>query len=328
MNKNVLGVCGGNGVILHPFKDNLIANLEPRAIFHTKGDKQWYSNFKAPIVKRIEDIGDCKVDIIIGAPDCGHSSILALSRAKKNTNPWDNDSVNLFFNSIIKFKPKVWVMENLPKFLESLDIEDFWYRYNLRYHVSSVTHYGNSQVDRIRLIVVGIRKDVVNEELINDLFPKENPNFKPKNTQVLLRGMKIENLYYGNVREDINDIITLYAGFKDNLKNIQNTWIENDWKRWKVENRNFTTAPGVYRNKFNEPPKTARKANRQFNPNGLMMTPRELARIQGVPDEFRVYMEKDNLYYWINKGRATVTKTPPYEIGVWFYNILKQHQLL
>jgi asparagine synthase (glutamine-hydrolysing) len=46
--------------------------------------------------------------------------------------------------------------------------------------------------------------------------------------------------------------------------------------------------PGVYRNLANEYPLTARKQNRQFNSLGYIMSPRELARIQGLPDDFKI----------------------------------------
>ena len=31
----VLGVCGGQGALLLPFKNKLIGNIEPRGVFHT-----------------------------------------------------------------------------------------------------------------------------------------------------------------------------------------------------------------------------------------------------------------------------------------------------
>ena len=34
----VLGVCGGQGALLFPFKDKLIGNIEPRGVFHTKSE--------------------------------------------------------------------------------------------------------------------------------------------------------------------------------------------------------------------------------------------------------------------------------------------------
>lgn len=58
---------------------------------------------------------------------------------------------------------------------------------------------------------------------------------------------------------------------------------------------------------------TARKADRQFKWNGLPMSPRELARIMGIPDKFKIHIEEDRKNYWINKGRLIVTQTFPYE---------------
>ena len=46
MNLQVLGVNGGNGIILHPFKNQLIRNIEPRGVFKTPGNAQWKLNFK------------------------------------------------------------------------------------------------------------------------------------------------------------------------------------------------------------------------------------------------------------------------------------------
>lgn len=33
---NVLGVCGAQGALLFEFKEHLVANVEPRAVFHSK----------------------------------------------------------------------------------------------------------------------------------------------------------------------------------------------------------------------------------------------------------------------------------------------------
>lgn len=110
------------------------------------------------------------------------------------------------------------------------------------------------------------------------------------------------------------------------LAEIQLEWNERlkGKKRWTVEGGNFKTAPGVYRNLRNDYPATARKANRQYNHEGLTLTPRQLARIQGVPDEFRLYINIDKLNYWINKARTCVTKSPPYEISKWFKKKLEK----
>jgi site-specific DNA-cytosine methylase len=329
---NVLGVCAGNGVIIHPClngdKLSLIGNVETRAIFHSKGDKQWYENFwPIPLYKSIPELRKMKqpVDIIIGHPDCGHSSILSYSRRKTLSDPRDNESLNLYIKCTKKYQPKLFLMENLPKLLEICD-SNFWSKafpnYNINYIIGSVSDWGNSQVNRVRLVIIGIRKDFAKEynEIQYQLTQIYRLN-QLKSTQDLLNGIPItEDPKIGHVRENINSIITLYARFKISLSDVQKHWKENPkTSRWVVRDKKFSTAPGVYRNIENKYPNTARKANRQFNPDGLQMSPRELARIQGIPDDFKIYINPLNLQYWINKGRASVTKTPPYEIGQWFF---------
>ena len=322
----VLGVCGGNGVFLHPFKKYLIANVEPRSIFYTKDDKQWKSNFgNIPMVKELPNtngVGD--IDLIIGAPDCGHSSILALSRAKKKGNPRENGSIDTYFKSIKRFKPDMWVMENLPALLDVItedEITELFPNYRIRFFCDSVSIYGNSQITRKRLVIIAT-KNTGRFKTLKVIKPKTP--LKLLKTGELLKGL--ENTT-GNFTEFPGELITLYAGFKMKVEDIAMEWIlkREGKSRWEVTGRNFTTAPGVYRNLADSYPATARKSNRQFTPDGRMMTARELARIQGVPDDFIIYNsgpKSADFKYWINKGRASVTKCPPYEIGKYIYNLI------
>jgi len=330
---NVLGVQAGNGVIIHPFKEYLVGNLETRAVFHTKGNEQWLANFDGiPLFKTIEQARKgikMTIDIIMGNPDCGHSSVLSYSRKKALSNPKDNESLNIYLRSIKRYKPKIFLLENLPKLLDTLNF-DFWRKsfkqYHLIYHISSVNAWGNSQSTRIRLVIIGIRSDLCDK--LQYQFNKVYKVNQLKTTKELLAGLDKEDFKLGHVRESLDEIITLYAGFKISLRNAQKVWVENpELSRWQVTGRKFTTAPGVYRNLPDKYPSTARKANRQFNPSGLQMSPRELARIQGVPDDFIIFMDKGNLQYWINKGRASVAKCPPYEIGKWFFEVIKNTNL-
>ena len=326
----VLGVNAGNGVILYPFKRYLVGNIEPRAVFHTKGDLQWNLNFNnIPLVKKWK-IGDelpdyQDIDIIISHPDCGHSSILAYSRAKKMSKPNENLSVRLFIESLNKYRPKVFLMENLTKFIENYgkkELELALDRYNLVFISLSVAELGNSQVNRNRLLIIGVDKKL--PKFIHKVFYNIYKVNELKYTGQLLRGLGREDESIAHVREDKNEIITLYAGYKDVIANIQREWLTNRSldKRWKVLDRKFTTAPGVYRNQYLDFPATVRPTNRQYNPNGEMMSPRELARIQGISDEFNIYYDTKFKKYCINKGRVTVTKTPPMEVGIWFFKQL------
>jgi len=335
---DIIGVCGGNGVILHPMRKSLVANYEPRSLFRTRNDIQWYINFEdIPIYNHPLDFFDHYrtriingVDVIVGAPDCGHSSVLAYSRAKKTSDPLKNDSFNLFLRSVKMSKPKVFMMENLAKVLEMVPKEVFketFPEYKLIFLIGSVEMWGNSQRNRKRLVLIGLHRPSFGKNLAEarDHFTNVYKINKTKNCEELLSGLESLSGENGHIRESITDVITLYAGYKDSLHNIQKFWeLHPHLKRWPVSDRNFTTAPGVYRNLAHDLPATARKANRQFNHEGLQMSPRELARIQGVPDKFKIYTDTDELTYWINKGRTTVTKTPPYEIGKWFYKQLKE----
>jgi len=334
-----LGICGGNGVILYPFRRHLMGNIEIRALFHTPEEKQWKANFgDIPYFRKFKDylydknFMGIKPDIIIGAPDCGHSSILSYSRKKAMSDPFTNDSLMLFLNGINILKPKFFLMENLPKVVDSLTpdkLSELIPNYEFTYISGPVSMFGNSQFSRIRLIIIGYNKD--NERELNIKAQYHfNSVYKVNdivNCETLLKGLGFEDLIFGHVRENINSIITMYAGFKISLKEAQKIWLNGNETRWNVKGKKFTTAPGVYRNLDKKAPMVARKANRQFNQVGLQMTPRELARIQGVPDRFKIYMESENIGYWINKGRTTVTKTPPMEIPKWFYKQVKNLEL-
>lgn len=328
---NVLGVCAGNGVLLYPFeKDeafNVLGNIEPRAVFHTQYKEQWKANFKGFMSKG--HIVTPRIDILVGHPDCGHSSQMAFSRAKKLTDPMENDSFQLFINEVQKKLPKVFLMENLPKLLRSVDLNKAFPGYYLKvFEKVSMSEFGNSQKSRVRLVVIGVRDGYNRIRKIIKTHLKEGikPVNEPQVTSKLLKGLENENPLLGHVREDIDTIISIYARTKMSLKEIQKVW-HNEFKnskKWPIYNSKMSSAPGVYRNFANSFPMTVRKANRQFNPNGLQMSPRELACIQGIPDSFVIHMDLKRKNYWINKGRATVAKTPPYELGFWFYLLMKQ----
>lgn len=326
----VLGICGGNGVVLHPFKKYLIGNIEPRACFHSAGEKQWNSNFDCFTQTDFysNDVRSYNPDVIVGAPDCGHSSILAYSRAKKLSDPKENKSLNLYIRGIQLFKPNFFLLENLPALLKGYteeELKNVFSDYNLIFNTCPVSYLGNSQITRIRLILIGVKKGI-NEKIASRFIIRNKKQYELKTSIELVGDLEYPNKKLCHIREKHSEIITIYAGKKLRLDEIQAKWLFEfpDSKRWVVEDRKFTTAPGVYRNLPDEYPLTARKANRQFNHEGLMMTPRELARIQGIPDKFKLYYDKKNKGYWINKGRVTVAKTPPYEVGLWFFKRLKK----
>lgn len=331
----ILGINGGNGVILYPMRKHLIGNVEIRSVFKTPDDIQWELNFPdIPLITKASQMTQIiSADVIVGAPNCGHSSILAYSRAKKLSDPMKDDSFELFLTSLKFYKPKVFMMENLPKVLDMVP-KQIWYEsfpeYELIFHTLSVSEWGNSQKTRIRLVLIGLKKEWFKGNLSKAQYHFSNV-YKLKKLKIckdLLGDLGEKEIpEIGHIREDITDIITMYSGFKISLKKVQKFWLKNPTlKRWPVNDKKFTTAPGVYRNLETSYPAVARKANRQFNAQGLQMSPRELAIIQGLPKRFKIYMDLDRKTFSINKGRTTVTKTPPMEISRWFYKQLKKIQ--
>lgn len=333
----VLGINSGIGVSLHPFKENLVGNLEIRQIFHSKDELQWKNNFNnTPLLKIWEECKEkigifSEIDLIISSPDCGSGSVLRMSRGKSYGDHKKNKSLSIFLRSVKYYKPKLILFENLEGLFKSYPEQEFKEKlkdYHLVIHITPVSSFGNSQTTRKRLIIVGIRLD-----MLKRIYPKwfELPkHIKPVPCYQLYGDLKKEDYQLGHVREDINSVISIHARRRMSLKEIKEEWngrLKGE-TRWKVVGGSFSTAPGVYRNMNNETPCTARLANRQFDESGNTLTPRQLARVQGVPDEFKIHIEKENKLYWINKGRAAVTKSPPYEISVWFKEQLIKHNIL
>lgn len=333
----VLGVCGGNGVILHPFKKHLIGNIEPRADFYNgRGADQWKANFgKIPISKTPDRFKGSTVDVIVGHPDCGHSSSLAYSRGKKLGNAQENDSMKLFVESVQLYKPKIFLFENLPTLFKTYplkDLEEQWKGYKLLHFTESVARWGNSQLSRVRLVIIGIQEAYFGQYSRYFKLPSKE-KLHLKRVKELESKLNYPDIFLMHIREPGNRVVCMEKDFKKlTLTEIKEIWNSEPYKNRKKWDATTTgkgkmkNLPGVYRNLADEFPLTARKQNRQFNSKGDIMSPRELARIQGIPDEFRLHLGEPHVWYWINKGRVTATKCPPYEIGAWFYKCVKKLQ--
>lgn len=331
----ILGVCGGNGVILYPIRRYVIGNIEDRGVFKTDKNLQWYMNFKVPFV---DDLMVAKFlfsspDIIIGAPDCGHSSILGNTGKKKKkarTTAVENSSVRMFFQSIIDYKPKIWIMENLPALLNQItmsDLKEQFPEYRLIFHTMSMAELGNSQKTRKRLIIIALQKDLP-AELFMAFSDVEKQN-EPKTVGELLSDLKEDNPKNGNIREKSSKKIKM--GKKSfTFGEIQEGWLGKKLskeKYWPLDLDKIDSPyiPGVYRLFEDNYPQTIRQDPRQFRPDGLPLSPRELARIQGIPDRFKLYIPEDSTKesYYINKARITVAKGAPYELGLWLRSKIK-----
>lgn len=328
---NVLGVCAGQGALLFPFRKHLIGNIEVRGVFHTPGEEQWKANFgNIPFYKGfcLQEF-DEKVDIIISSPDCGASSVMRLSKVKELGNPKDNRSLNLVTDAILEYKPKIFLIENLPRLLSLLPkdfFEETFKDYKLVFHERSVSDYGNSQVSRKRLIVIGVHKKTGKKYLnaFNEVFQVKTPK--------LTRDLLSVSPYGSNYNIPIEKTLAMYdyrkLPEKKNLtvEKIQLLWnsdFKNE-KKWPIKTAKMSTLPGVYRLELDKAPLTLRPADRQFRPDGYPLGILDFKAIMGFPKAYKIFMDEGNYLYWLNKARYTIAKGSVYEISVWFKRCLKK----
>lgn len=328
---NVLGICAGQGGLLFPFRKHLLGNIEPRGVFHTPGEEQWKTNFKGvPFYKgyNLPEF-DEKVDVILSSPDCGMSSIMRLSKVKELGKPKNNRSLNLVIEGINYYKPKIFLIENLPRLLSLLPnkyLQEAFKDYKLIFHERSVSDYGNSQVSRKRLVIVGVHKKAGKKYLnaFNEVFQVKTPT--------ITRELLFESPYGSNYNIPIEKTLAMYdyrkLPEKKNLtvEKIQVLWnsaFKNE-KKWPIKTAKMSTLPGVYRLEYDKPPLTLRPADRQFRPDGYPLGINDFKTIMGFPKKFRIYIDQENYLYWLNKARYTIAKGSVYEVGIWFKKCIKR----
>lgn len=326
----VLGISAGQGALLFPFRKHLLGNIEPRGVFHTPEEEQWKANFgDIPFYKGycLQEF-DEKVDIIISSPDCGASSIMRLSKVKELGKPKDNRSLNLVIEGINYYKPKIFLIENLPRLLSLLPNEylhEAFKDYKLIFHERSVSDYGNSQVSRKRLVIIGVHKKTGKKYLnaFNEVFQVKTPT--------ITRELLFESPYGSNYNIPIEKTLAMYdyrkLPEKKNLtvEKIQLLWnsdFKNE-KKWPIKTAKMSTLPGVYRLELDKAPLTLRPADRQFRPDGYPLGILDFKAIMGFPKAYKIFMDEGNYLYWLNKARYTIAKGSVYEVGIWFKRCIK-----
>ena len=326
----VLGISAGQGALLFPFRKHLLGNIEPRGVFHTPGEEQWKANFgDIPFYKGycLQEF-DEKVDILISSPDCGASSIMRLSKVKELGKPKDNRSLNLVIEGINYYKPKIFLIENLPRLLSLLPNEylhEAFKDYKLIFHERSVSDYGNSQVSRKRLVIIGVHKKTGKKYLnaFDEVFQVKTPT--------ITRELLFESPYGSNYNIPIEKTLAMYdyrkLPEKKNLtvRKIQLLWnsdFKNE-KKWPIKTAKMSTLPGVYRLELDKAPLTLRPADRQFRPDGYPLGILDFKAIMGFPKAYKIFMDEGNYLYWLNKARYTIAKGSVYEVGIWFKKCLK-----
>lgn len=321
----ILGICAGQGALLFPWRKQLLGNIEPRAVFHTQKEEQWRLNFGEIPFLRNELPEKWHPDIILSSPDCGASSTMRLSKAKELGNPEKNKSIQLVIEGIMQYQPKVFMIENVPR-LMNLMPEKIWQEalpnYNISFNVNSVSDFGNSQVSRKRLIIIGIKNTAKSYINCFDIIFSVNT---PKLSRFILEAANMQPLIPFDKVLAMYDYRKLPKKKNLTVKEIQHLWTHDfkDEKKWPIKTAKMQTLPGVYKLDPDKPPLTLRPADRQFRPDGLPLGIQDFKNIQGFPKRFQIYLPEENYLYWLNKARYTIAKGAVYEVGIWFKKCIK-----
>ena len=322
----ILGICAGQGALLFPWRKQLLGNIEPRSVFHTQKEEQWRLNFGEIPFLRNELPEKWHPDIILSSPDCGASSTMRLSKAKELGNPEKNKSIQLVIEGIMQYQPKVFMIENVPR-LMNLMPEKVWQEalpnYHISFKVNSVSDFGNSQVSRKRLIIIGIKNTAKSYIGCFDIIFSVNT---PKLSRFILEAANMQPLIPFDKVLAMYDYRKLPKKKNLTVKEIQHLWTHDfkDEKKWPIKTAKMQTLPGVYKLDPDKPPLTLRPADRQFRPDGLPLGIQDFKNIQGFPKKFQIYLPEENYLYWLNKARYTIAKGAVYEVGIWFKKCIKK----
>jgi site-specific DNA-cytosine methylase len=166
---------------------DILGNIEVRSHFRLGEHLSWAQNFpQAPLITKIDGqldrMGFDEADVAIGHPPCGSHSSLGRAHASPDTMSksqreayhakrfTNTGLVPTFINLVKTFKPRSFVLDNLPKILDTSMPPSWWQQQLPKYHLSFHTiwnwDYGVPQ-RRIRLWVIGVRK------------PSQPFNFRP-----------------------------------------------------------------------------------------------------------------------------------------------------
>jgi len=165
----ILGMISGIGSMMIGAKEQgyeVVGNIEWRPYYHTGTfERNFPDSFMVKTLKDLtaEQETQCEdLDIIIGHTECGNFSELRVNR-NTQIDKGDKGDIPEFIEAVQKFKPKFFVMDNLPK---SLLVADWKYYskelpdYEFHFEWISNHGYGNIQKNRKRLFVIGSRKEL------------------------------------------------------------------------------------------------------------------------------------------------------------------------
>lgn len=176
---NVLGILCGVGSLLREAQDagfEVLANMETRTPYITGRHLSWDLNFPNVVLRRDPFVeGEFEgVDLVIGHPPCGSHSQLGMSGQPAHLTKEQREALTakrqsrigllpLFVGQVNVIKPKMFILDNLPKIMKTITPEAWWKSmlpdYRLEFVIMKNWDYGTPQ-PRQRLWVIGTRRGI------------------------------------------------------------------------------------------------------------------------------------------------------------------------
>ena len=296
-----IGITCGVGSLLigaHEAGFEVVGNVEWRTDYDKRdprtGLNTFETNYPGSFYRhKLEDldIGErlemYNVDVAMSHPECGNWSLMTVNKARLKH---DVSDIPVAIDMIEEFKPRFFALDEMPGALFAVPIEEWKRRlpdYDIFPEWISNYHYGNTQLNRRRMFMIGALKDesfvfqpgefeherTVWDDIGN--IPKGTPNHEPAFAGDLPAALGSNIVEYGKrltYRQLYAHMRSLPTG-----RMIQYYNREGDLK-WRL---------GVCRLKEDGHSHLLYGGHRHFHPRtGAFLTTRERARIQGVPDDF------------------------------------------
>lgn len=311
-----LGLTCGIGSMLVGARDigfRVIGNIEWRDYYRFRSNRPstFTHNFPGAFMARGKDDVESSmipgtIDFAAGHPECGRYSNLSFSVAKgtyQEGRGKDVSDIPLFLKLVAHFKPRFFLMDDLPASFEALPMEKYIEllpEYDLFPEWISNWGYGNIQKHRNRMFVVGALKEekfafvpgeaehtrVLSDE-IGDLYDYDNPDGTFDLDELDKLGIR------NHARVDLDYIPGRYV-------NMNSYGHRPSWREIRESNRDILKNLTYYTPEEVEKIRPGTKSpswdgfcpvlSGGFNPlhplRKLPLTIRERARIQGFTDDF------------------------------------------
>lgn len=309
---NVLGLTCGIGSMLigareHGF--NVVGNIEWRKYYHLKdseGNNTFKQNFKKSFfVHSTDELSQDElelctgIDLAMGHPECGNFSQLNQTNRSRVHDPAD---IPLFVDMVAMFKPRFFVMDDLPKSFIAFGMEKYHEKlsdYDLFPEWISNYHYGNIQKNRRRMFMIGALKkerwafqpgefhhETTVEDTIGDLYRKENS--VPNHDRHVLKdeAAKGQHLKHRDQRATWKEVADYFKKFNG-----------GHVITYHASDGTIKTRPGTYKGHWDGHAHVMDGGSPAIHAKTcLPYSIRERARIQGFPDSFVFYGTKRDRY--------------------------------